>query len=58
MSKQFRIFRNHYICDDCPNEWTDEMLVISHSWCPCCDMKCDPYSSESLIEVDVTEEIE
>ena len=26
--KQFRIFRNHYLCDACPNEWSDEMMVV------------------------------
>jgi hypothetical protein len=56
--KPIRVIRNHYLCDECPNEWTYDMLVISHDWCPCCDGKCEPYASESLIEADVTEEME
>lgn len=40
------VFRNYYQCDACPNEWGDEMLSVSHSWCPCCDGKVEPYSSE------------
>jgi hypothetical protein len=45
-----RVFRNYYQCDACPNEWADEMLVVGPSYCPCCDRKTEPYSSETLIE--------
>ena len=48
--KQFRIFRTHYLCDDCPNEWSDEMMVVGPSFCPCCDREAEPYDSEALIE--------
>jgi hypothetical protein len=56
--KQQRVWRNHYICDECPNEFSDEMLVISHSWCPCCDAQIEPYSSESLLDMIITDEDE
>ncbi len=48
--RQFRIFRNHFICDSCPNEWSDEAMVVGPSYCPCCDASCDPYDSEALLE--------
>ena len=52
--KQFRIFRNHYLCDACPNEWSDEMMVVAPSYCPCCDAEAEPYDTEHLLdEVDV-----
>lgn len=49
-TKPLRVFRNHYICEECEHEFADEMLVISSSFCPCCDQELEPYSSESLIE--------
>lgn len=59
MTKPLRVFRNHFICDDCDTEFADEMLVISSSFCPCCDAEIEPYSSESLIEeVEVDDEEE
>jgi hypothetical protein len=59
MSRQFRIFRSHYLCDACPNEWSDEMMVVTSSYCPCCDAEAEPYDSEALLDdVIVTEEIE
>jgi hypothetical protein len=59
-SRQFRIFRNHYLCDACPNEWSDEAMVVAASYCPCCDAEAEPYDSEALLDdvVIVTEEIE
>lgn len=48
--KQFRIFRNHYLCPDCPNEWSDEMMVVGPSYCPCCDAEAGPYDTDSLLE--------
>jgi len=58
MSRQFRIFRLHFLCDDCPNEWSDECMVVTHAYCPCCDAKCEPYDYEAMLEdVTVTEEI-
>lgn len=47
--RPIRVFQNHYQCDDCPNEWTDEMLTVSHSWCPCCDAQMEPYASDELL---------
>jgi len=59
MSKQFRIFRNHYLCSLCPHEWSDEMMVVGPSYCPCCDAEAEPYDSEALLEdVLVIEEAE
>ena len=52
MLKPQRVFRCHYICDECPNEFADEMLVIGPSWCPCCDAEIEPYSSEDLFDVE------
>jgi hypothetical protein len=55
----FRVFTNFYLCDACPNEWSTEMMVVAHDWCPCCGAKCDPYDYEALLdEVEVTEEVE
>jgi hypothetical protein len=55
--KQFRIFRNHYLCDDCPNEWSTEMPVVASDYCPCCDREADPYDSDALLEdVDAEED--
>lgn len=48
--REQRVFLCHYICDRCPNEWEDELLVQCHSWCPCCDDKCEPYLVEEIIE--------
>jgi len=48
-----RVFRCHYICDECPNEFADEMLVIGPSWCPACDAEIEPYSSEDLFDVEM-----
>jgi hypothetical protein len=55
--KTFRIFKNFYLCDDCPNEWADEALVVGPSYCPCCDREADPYDSDALLEdVDAEED--
>lgn len=48
--REMRYFRNHYLCDDCPNEWSDEMAVIGPSFCPCCDQQSEPYDSEPMLE--------
>ena len=45
-----RIMRCYYLCDDCPNEWTDELLVAGPSWCPCSDAAIEPYSVEEFVE--------
>jgi hypothetical protein len=46
--KAQRVFICHYQCDACPNEWEDELLAVSHSWCPCCDAKVEPYYTEEF----------
>lgn len=57
--KQFRIFRNHYLCDVCPNEWSEEMMVVDTGYCPCCERAAEPYDTESLLDdVEVYEEAE
>ena len=43
--KAFRIFRNHYLCDAYPNEWSMEAMVVTFDYCPCCDAKTEPYDS-------------
>jgi hypothetical protein len=50
LRRQQRIFRCHYFCDDCPNEWSDELLTASVSWCPCCDGAAEPYCVEEFEE--------
>lgn len=47
-TKTLRVFRNHYICEECPNEFNDELLVSGPSWCPCCDKECEPYFVEEF----------
>lgn len=44
--RQFRVFAITYYCDDCPNEFTDQMMTVSHSWCPSCDRKIEPGTIE------------
>ncbi len=51
MLKPMRYFRNYFQCDACPNEWSDDMLVVGPSWCPCCDGSVEPYSSEQLFDL-------
>jgi hypothetical protein len=48
--REMRFFRNHYLCDACPNEWSDEMTVVGTSYCPCCERAAEPYDSEPIIE--------
>jgi len=52
MLKPVRVFRNHYVCDACDHEFADEMLVVSSSYCPCCDAEIEPYSSEDLFDIE------
>lgn len=42
-----RVFRVWFYCDapDCSelgSEWCDEMLTVSHSWCPSCGRRAEP----------------
>lgn len=50
IKREMRYFRNHYLCDDCPNEWADEMAVVGPSYCPCCDRLTEPYASDAMLE--------
>jgi hypothetical protein len=58
MLKPVRVFRNHYLCDACETEFADEMLVVSSSFCPCCDAEIEPYSSEDLFDVEAYDDEE
>lgn len=49
-----RVFRNFYYCDECPNEWSTELLTQGCDWCPSCDLETEPYSSDEY----ETEEVE
>jgi hypothetical protein len=31
-------------------EWSDEIMVVGPSYCPCCDAKAEPYDSELLLD--------
>ena len=53
--RQFRVFHLHFLCDACPNEWSEHSMVVAPSHCPCCDAKCEPYDTEALLE-DVADE--
>lgn len=49
--KEQRVFRCWYYCEACDDaEFTDEMLVVSHSWCPHCGAKCEPDTVDELFE--------
>lgn len=56
--RQFRVFTVTYYCDDCGNEFTDQMMAVSHSWCPCCDAKVQPGTIEEHEEDAGDEETE
>lgn len=58
ITKQLRVFANHYICEECPNEWMDELLVVGPSWCPCCDREVEPYASDASEEDCIEDENE
>jgi hypothetical protein len=49
--KEQRVFRCDYICDECPNEWTDHLLVAGPSWCPCCERLTEPYHVDEMVEL-------
>ena len=46
----YRVWQLHYLCDDCPNEWMEEGLVVGPSFCPACDREHEPYASFELLE--------
>lgn len=51
-TKVFRVFRLFYLCDHCPdgNEFDEILPVVTHSYCPTCDAKVEPYDTEALLE--------
>lgn len=54
--RQFRVFHLHFLCDHCPNEWSEHSMVVAPGYCPCCDRKVEPYDSEALLEGAADEE--
>ena len=59
-TKPLRVFRVYFQCEECPNEFMDEMLTVSSSYCPCCDAEIQPYASEATfeeVEDDAEEEV-
>lgn len=50
IKREMRYFRNHYLCETCPNEWSTEMAVVAPDHCPCCEREAEPYDSEALLE--------
>lgn len=59
--RPMRVFRNRYHCERCGEHWEDEMLTVSHSWCPFCESKREPWDYEELIVdmlCDADEEVE
>lgn len=36
------MFSVQFFCDECGGQFIDEMLTVSHSWCPNCDSRCEP----------------
>jgi len=46
----YRVWHMHFLCDDCPNEWTEDGLVCGPAFCPACDRECQPYASIDLLE--------
>jgi hypothetical protein len=41
-------FRNHYRCEKCDVEWSDEWSCMCDDRCPECDAEITPSSSEEL----------
>lgn len=49
-----RVFRVTFYCDECTgvgSEFTDEMMVVGTSYCPCCDAECRPDGVEEFEEM-------
>jgi hypothetical protein len=45
-------FRNHYRCERCDGEWTDEWSCMCDDDCPACGLRhMSPYSSDDLTKV-------
>jgi DNA-directed RNA polymerase subunit RPC12/RpoP len=45
-------FRNHYICESCEHEWSDEWSSTSDDDCPSCGARhMSPYESDDLTEI-------
>ena len=46
----YRVFHNHYLCQRCPNEWSEPSVVAGASYCPACDRATEAYLSEQFEE--------
>lgn len=46
----FRVFFECLACTDVGSEFEDEMLTVSHSWCPNCGRRCEPIGHEEFEE--------
>lgn len=46
--RERRVIRNWYQCEECPLEWSDDLLVRAEGWCPCCDQRVEPYYTEEF----------
>lgn len=57
--KALRVFSVQFFCDECDGQFIDEMLTVSHSWCPNCDSRCEPDGIEQYeLELDDEDEEE
>lgn len=57
--KEQRVFRCHFVCPACDSRFMDEMLVNGASYCPHCELRCEPAAvtefTEEWPEFDVAE---
>ncbi|MEY5098682.1 MAG: hypothetical protein RJA36_1401 [Pseudomonadota bacterium] len=49
------VWRNHYECDQCGAEWTDDWSCQCNDHCPGCDAEIEPTNSDWLPD-DLTED--
>lgn len=42
------MFLNHYHCDDCDVDWSDEWSCMCDDECPSCGKDHSPHDSEEL----------
>jgi len=45
-----RAVRMHFICHDCPYEWSEQDTELRLAFCPSCDEPIEPYLWEELCE--------
>lgn len=44
------LFRNHYYCEDCGHEWSDEWSCMCDDECSSCGRDIEPHESYELEE--------